>query len=85
MIRGGTKGLEESKCHCNLQKKGKEEDPGSYKPVNITFNSRKISEQIFPEAISKHLKDKKVTGSSQHGFTKGKSCLANLEGLQLNF
>jgi len=30
------------------------------------------------EAISKHIKDKKVTGSSQHRFRKRKSCLTFL-------
>lgn len=30
--------------------------------------------------ISKHTKDKKVTGHSQHGFMKGKSCMTILIG-----
>lgn len=36
----------------------------------------KVLEQIVQGAISKHMK--KVTGSNQHRFTKGKSCLMNL-------
>ncbi|GAB0177390.1 mitochondrial enolase superfamily member 1 [Grus japonensis] len=35
-------------------------------------------EQLILVTISRHMKDKKVTGSSQHGFTKGKSYLTDL-------
>jgi len=35
-------------------------------------------EQLIPATTSRHMKDKKVIGSTQHGFTKGKSCLTNL-------
>jgi len=62
-------------------KKCKEEDSGSYRPFNITFSSGRMSEQVFLEAISKHIKDIKVIGSSQYEFTKGKSYLTNLDGL----
>lgn len=37
-----------------------------------------MTEQLILENISKRIQDKKVTGSSQHWFTKGKSCLTNL-------
>ncbi|CAM4676405.1 unnamed protein product [Lepidochelys kempii] len=35
-------------------------------------------EQVRKESILKHLEERKVIRNSQHGFTKGKSCLTNL-------
>ncbi|CAM4632151.1 unnamed protein product [Lepidochelys olivacea] len=59
-------------------KKGKEEDPGNYRPVSLTSIPGKIMEGVLKESILKLLEERKVIRNSQHGFTKGKSCLTNL-------
>ncbi|CAM5083152.1 unnamed protein product [Eretmochelys imbricata] len=35
-------------------------------------------EQVLKESTLKHLEERKVSRNSQHGFTKGRSCLTNL-------
>ncbi|GAB0209468.1 mitochondrial enolase superfamily member 1 [Grus japonensis] len=59
-------------------KKGKKEDPGNYRPVRFTSIPGKVMEQLILGVINKHVEEKVVIGSGQHGFTKGKSCLTNL-------
>lgn len=41
-------------------KKGKEEGPENYRPMELIVIPRKAVEQILLETISKHVKDKKV-------------------------
>ncbi|GAB0183856.1 mitochondrial enolase superfamily member 1 [Grus japonensis] len=59
-------------------KKGKKEDPGNYRPVSLTSIPGKVMEQLILGVINKHVEEKVVIGSGQHGCSKGKSCMTNL-------
>lgn len=50
--------------------KAKKEDPRNYRLVRLTSVPGKLINRVILEAVSKHIRDKKVTGSSLHGFMR---------------
>lgn len=51
-------------------KKGKKENPDNYRLVSFIPIPGKMMEQLILEITSCHMKEKKITRSSQYGFTK---------------
>jgi hypothetical protein len=61
-----------------LHKKGSREKPENYRPVSLTSIVGKILESIIKDGIVAHLDQYNLIEKSQHGFTRGRSCLTNL-------
>jgi len=59
-------------------KKGKKEDTENYRWVSLTLIPGKVMEHLILETISRHVNNRKILRSSQHGFKKTHSCLTNL-------
>ena len=59
-----------------IYKKGHNEDLGNNRPVSLTLMPEKVMEQIILSEITQAVQYR--IRSSQHGFMKGRSCLANL-------
>jgi len=64
-----------------IYKKGCREDPANYRPVSLTSVPGKIMEQIVLREITRHMQVNRGIRPSQHGFTKGRSCLTSLISL----
>jgi len=43
-------------------KKGKKEDPGSYRPLRLTSIPRKVMEQLILDVISSHWRKRRLSG-----------------------
>jgi Reverse transcriptase (RNA-dependent DNA polymerase)/Endonuclease-reverse transcriptase len=61
-----------------LFKKGKKSEPQNYRPISLTSLVCKIMESILKDNILSHLDKHQLLRDSQHGFTKGRSCLTAL-------
>ena len=59
-------------------KKGDKSLTANYRPVSLTSIVGKILESVIARNIRNHLERHNLINESQHGFTKGKSCLTNL-------
>ena len=61
-----------------LFKKGTRKKMENYRPISLTSVVGKILESIVKDEISKFLEVQGQIRTSQHGFSKGRSCLTNL-------
>ena len=59
-------------------KKGRKDDPGSYRPISLTSVPGKVMERIISGTIIDQLKVNQGIRPSQHEFTNDRSCLTKL-------
>jgi len=53
-----------------IYQQGWKEDPGNYRPVNLTSVPGKIMERFIMSALTGHVKDNQGIRPSQHDFSK---------------
>eukprot|EP00061_Rhincodon_typus_P007464 g29184.t1 len=61
-----------------LFKKGNKDNPGNYKPVNLTLVVGQLLEKLLRDKIYMHSEANGLISNRQHGFERGRSCLTNL-------
>jgi hypothetical protein len=59
-------------------KKGARDQCSNYRPVSLTSIVGKLLESIIRDKITTHLEANSLILDTQHGFTKGRSCVTNL-------
>lgn len=59
-------------------KKGDKAQCSNYRPISLTSVVGKMLEAIITKGIREHLEKHQLIRHSQHGFSKGKSCVTNL-------
>ena len=59
-------------------KKEDKAESSNYRPITLTSVVGKMLEAVIARAIRRHLDEHKLIRHSQHGFTKGNSCLTNV-------
>ena len=62
----------------SVYKKGSRSIAENYRPISLTSIICKILESIIHDSIVTHLTEQNLINTSQHGFTKHRSCLTNL-------
>ena len=59
-------------------KKGGKAMPCNYRPISLMSHMGKVLESIVRDGVIDHVRRYKLIKDSQHGFSKGRSCLTNL-------
>lgn len=57
--------------YVQISKKSKKKNPGNHRLFSLTSVPSKIMEKIILPDTEKDLEENRVTGHSQHGFTRG--------------
>ena len=59
-----------------IYKKRSQSMASNYRPVDLASLASKLMESCVRDAVLKHLLENNINTPDQHGFTKGRSCLA---------